>query len=126
MPNTYMACGCRANSVRSDNGESFCVIHLCGEQAVVPDLTNRMAKCIYGCGSQQPSSLELPFFEYRGEGSKEAVESCGECHYHEVAHKHRTDRVDPRSVMEKGKCTGFKPVGPARSDKYYCGCMGWD
>lgn len=81
-------------------------------------------ECNYGqreakvCTCVQPSSKELPFFEFQGEGSREAVEMCKHCWYAKVAHE-----KDRRS---SDVCTHFEPRGPAQFDKFYCGCAGWD
>lgn len=88
-----MKCGCAAQGVCNAKGGvkydppiPCCVIHDCIEMAeVVPDLTGRIAKCHYkSCKvnlerkrdthygkldesgrSFAPSSLDLPFFEYK-------------------------------------------------------------
>lgn len=70
-----MKCGHIAQGVAED-GSPVCVI--CAgikEEAYQVDrgccgaegLENRVAKCIYGCGSKRNSSWELPFFEYKPE-----------------------------------------------------------
>lgn len=77
-------------------------------------------ECNYGqsdhkiCTCVQPSSKELPFFEFMGEGSREATEIC-KCGYHKVAHE-----------SGKVKCREFVPKGAREFDKFYCGCAGWD
>jgi len=81
-------------------------------------------ECNYGqrdhkvCTCVQPSSKELPFFEFLGEGSREATQIC-KCGYHKDAHGEspRHGRI---------KCTDFQPKGPQQFDKFYCGCSGWD
>lgn len=105
------------------------------------DLTGRTARCAYfggkakyartadgKCDSQQPSSWELAFFEFKGEGSKDALESCGKCGFHQVAHTKEgvAGNVRPTTVIEDGKCDGFVPKGPQEFDRFYCGCWGWD
>jgi hypothetical protein len=63
-----MKCGHAANAVNSRN-EPVCVICygiVPGADQVddaPPDLTGRMARCAY-CRHEQPSSTDLPFFEY--------------------------------------------------------------
>lgn len=62
-----MACGHVANATNSKTGELCCAICVGiheGAETVVPgpDLTGRMAKCVY-CKSTVPSSLKLAFFE---------------------------------------------------------------
>jgi hypothetical protein len=53
-------------------------------------LAGRIAKCAYfsGCGHSLPSSTDLPFFEYRGEGSQYAKEHCKNCPYTWIAHQY--------------------------------------
>lgn len=105
-----------------------------------PDLTGRMARCCYDQGTgmephQQryggpppvPSSLDLPFFEYQGPGSRFATEHCRHCGYHLDAHDpERTRASDGRTAMQFAHCPGFEERDPADEDKYYCGCWGWD
>lgn len=111
-----MACGCAAQGYSSGSLQAphdppvhVCVIHDCVDVAEAPDLTGRIARCLYKhgiCRNQRsrdsyrtgvtkpdygqfddngrsfaPSSLNLPFF------------------------KHQPDKPE---------------------DEYYCGCMGWD
>lgn len=85
-----MKCGHTATGTYTDkNGnEQPCCVSCSGIVAGAnevaeqePDLTGRIAKCNYGCGSQSASSLRLPFFEH-------------------------------------------KPN--LETDRYYCGCYGWD
>lgn len=83
------------------------------------DLTNRKAIC--DCGRIERSSEDLPFFEFRGEGSRAAKITCKHCHYHDVAHTPET--MATNSAL---KCTNFEPHGPFEFDLFYCGCRGWD
>ena len=109
----------------------------------MPDLTGRMARCTYDPNtdatsghtgryaagpSLKPSSEGLPFFEYLGPGSRYATESCGHCGYNLAAHDPATAprRLGQPTAVERAKCPGFEPRGPADEDKYYCGCWGWD
>ena len=100
-----MKCGCVAHATCSHrNGVTYdppipsCFVHDCDEIAKSePDLAGRMARCayfghvrfrnygpIYGggkcsgekCECLVPSSLELPFFRFRGAGSPTAREFC--------------------------------------------------
>lgn len=83
------------------------------------ELTGRQARCT--CRRLEPSSRDLAFFEFCGEGSERATKTCKNCHYHAVAHT--------AAVMAKNdalKCTNFEPHGPFEFDSYYCGCRGWD
>lgn len=80
---------------------------------------NRMARC--GCGKVEPSSKDLAFLEFCGEGSKEATEICKHCGYHAVAHAPDHPRKGQIPV-----CLDFAPRGCQEFDRYYCGCRGWD
>lgn len=75
----------------------------------------RMAKCAYGC-NPVPSHQGLPFFEFKGEDSKEAKIVCKNCRYYDVAH----------GKGHKQVCENFVPHGTFEFDSYYCGCRGWD
>ena len=98
-------------------------------------LLGRMAVCSYGKkggkyatenhGTPVASSVNLAFFEYRGEGSKSATEKCANCGYYKVAHDLPLvdDRGRPRG---KDICDSFAPHGAYEYDEYYCGCWGWD
>lgn len=100
------------------------------EERVDEQLKGRLAICTYQARHLDqkpvPSSRNLAFFEYLGPDSEEAAIRCGNCGYHEVAHHRQEKLVDPRSVIERGKCSGFVPHGPWEYDRYYCGCYGWD
>lgn len=118
-----MKCGCAASAVlRSKGGVTFdppipsCPIHGSTEIVDPPDLTNRTASCSYGFHAHKPSSSDLAFFEFRGEGSRFATELC-KCGYTKAAHE------KPHIAA---KCAGFTPRGPHEFDSYYCGCKGWD
>jgi hypothetical protein len=87
-----------------------------------PSLEGRTAHCAYGCGSEKPSDYDLPFFEYRGEGSYEALEGCKNCGFFRLAHEANLARKHPW----EGICTNFEPRGGQEHDHYYCGCLGWD
>ncbi len=87
----------------------------------LPDLTGRMAKC--GCGHTVASTFDnsIAFFQFRGEGSRDALENCKNCWYSRRAHE--------PEVMAKNlalKCTNFEPHGPYEFDSFYCGCRGWE
>ena len=108
-----MKCGCAGQATCSGrDGKIFdppipaCIIHDCIEVADAPNLAGRIAKCSYsGCQtnprkcthygnygpdgrSEAPSSLDLPFFEYLGEGSRESTEKC-KCGMAWIAHQPR-------------------------------------
>jgi hypothetical protein len=123
MPDILMACGCRPHGTFQD--KPCCAVHLCTEVAKKqPNLEGRKAKCY--CGSIIDSSLSLAFFEYRGEGSNQAIDTCKHCRMYKCAHEYDASRLDARTVVEKGHCPGFESAGPAETDIYYCGCRGFD
>src|SRR5262245_15367272 len=113
----FLKCGCAANSMMTRAGaieaKPGCAIHDCDEPAKHPDLTGRSARC--GCGNTAPSAPDLPFFEFCGEGSREAIEVC-KCGFNMVAHSKSHFRC---------KAGGFASRGPL-DDRYYCGHSGWD
>ena len=86
-----------------------------------PKLVGRQARCS-SCKTLVPSSPDLAFFEFRGEGSRSAAEICGTCHFGHVAHN---DKAANRRVNHK-VCDNFKPIGAWEYDLFYCGCRGWD
>lgn len=107
-----------------------CPVHDCCEITTTPDLTGRVAICTQCHKREQPSSLALAFFNYRGPGSREALTIC-QCGYAYVAHtaegRARNVPSNRRTVVEDGRCkTGFVLRGPNATDTYYCGCRGWD
>jgi hypothetical protein len=117
-------CGHTTNGTDGD-GNPVCVIDDSRIIAVEVDLSERLARCGYiSCGRTAPSSRGLAFFEYKGPGSKSAIESCGNCGSHQVAHQ----EINPstkRPGHKHGVCE-FTPKGDAGYDEYYCGCRGWD
>ena len=130
-----MKCGCVAMAVcRQRNGVVYdppipaCAIHDCVEPAEEqPDLTGREAQCTM-CGKPAPSSIDLPFFEYRGPGSPFATEKCGNCGYHKTVHEgtgcyKRTNEPVRGLCIHRGQ--QFTPIGD-QPDEYYCGCRGWE
>jgi hypothetical protein len=131
-----MKCGCAAQSVcRSKGGKTFdppipsCVIHDCIDVAdSPPNLEGRMARCAYKPHghADRPSSLDLPFFEFRGEGSSDATEKC-KCGMRKSVHDKHGGRIPAKqyAMLVKG-CEGFQANGPHDFDRYYCGCHGWD
>lgn len=76
-----MKCGHAANA-RDENGNPVCVIcfGIVGGATEIdespPSLEGRMARCDECHKSTQPSSTNLPFFEYKP-GSPEDVYYCG-------------------------------------------------
>jgi hypothetical protein len=87
-----------------------------------PDLTGRLARC--SCGKTNPSDKaapgykDLPFFEFRGEGSSSAA-LC-KCGYAEVAHGCERD------LKQRFTCGAYEPRGAWEFDGFYCGHAGWD
>lgn len=141
-----MKCGCASQTVRVMKDGSrvpSCFTHDCLEVAESPpSLADRKARCAYygkttsprgsygggnecnygqrnaqRCTCEQPSSPELPFFEYLGPGSPYALTMC-KCGYYEVAHG--------PAARFPAKCKRFEPVGAQPFDKFFCGCQGWD
>jgi len=88
-----------------------------GATRPTPDLAGRKARCV--CGRLTPSSNGLPDFEYRGPGSRWAVDVCL-CGYHRLAHHDdiRSCAVSPTLR----NCPGFHPRGEASHDAFWCGC----
>jgi hypothetical protein len=110
-----------------------------------PDLTGRVAVCSYHCGSEKPSSCDLPFFEYRGDNrssdldpdylknlQKEEKDICAEqwslgrnggilmedeSESSKKFTKESSDRI--RQIHEIIRNSHTR-------DSYYCGCRGWD
>ncbi len=120
-----LKCGCAANTkIKSMGGVTYspmidgCGVHRCIEPAeAAPDLTSRTSLCAY-CREEAPSSKDLPFFEFRGEGSSEATDIC-QCRYHRIAHG-----KPPKPGVKV--CGEFSPRGAVDYDRHYCGCRGWD
>lgn len=97
-----LKCGCTGMATHHNAHDGLepdhpsCIVHECCEVAETPDLSGRMARCIYYgkdvyksecddcrglCGCEKKSSINLAFFEYHPE---------------------------------------------EKYDRYYCGCHGWD
>lgn len=89
-------------------------------------LEGRMARCGIDHGTT-PSSQSLPFFQFRGEGSLAAIDSCLHCGYSKFAHGEEASRwKNGKTAVENAGCPGFEPHGPWDYDLYYCGCRGWE
>ena len=118
---TLMKCGCVSQGVCSGrNGVTFdppipaCIVHECYDPAdEKPNLDGRIAQCAYlpKGHAPKPSSLDLAFFEFQGEGSPAATDKC-KCGYAWIAHqprwaasikvKRRWYKIDPQeSVMTR-------------------------
>lgn len=111
-----------------------------------PTLTGRVARCAYHgqrkqlgsyssssckngrdgtiCTCEEPSSKELAFFEFCGEGSREA-ELCKHCGMMPVAHKDGGACPRP-GLRRRTNTTRYEAQGDKGHDKFYCGCHGWD
>ena len=117
-----MKCGHAANSTHDEKPACAICAGISPGAYIVdetpPDLTGRIAKCPYtDCDSEKPSSTNLAFFEYQGEGSHNAqcCKNCGIRHPGEAAPDHA-----------KHRCKGYDPRGDVGYDQYYCGCKGWN
>ena len=85
-------------------------------------LENRTARC--HCGRTEPSNVKLAFFEYRGEGSRQATESCAHCPYNSTAHERARDITQTHLAQLREH--EFESHGAFEYDGFYCGCNGWD
>lgn len=129
VDNVLMRCGHSANAIDA-NGQPRCVICTAKVTVPSPDLSGRMAECTY-CGKRVPSSVNLPFFEYKGPGSLCAETKCHVCGYYTkgIPLKNgklcycNTNKPIPSVCINKGKKCVY---GPLEYDEYYCGCRGWD
>jgi hypothetical protein len=125
-----LKCGHASNSVRTASGGGdhapipSCVICDCIDpEPKEITLEGRTAIC---CNerSKVPSTLDLAFFKYRGEGSRQATETCANCGYYCTAHELK--QKNPPIRINKNICDNFQPRGALEFDRYYCGCRGWD
>lgn len=139
-----MACGCAATAFDIRTGAPICAVHFDSGGDVIapvqPKLAGRAARCAYfgktlndwrhasgfgcrrgePCLCEQPSSTDLPFFEYRGPGSREALEGCAVC---SILHQ---NKPCPEWRLKDVGEHDFAPLGPSQYDRFYCGCWGWD
>lgn len=125
MTTTMLACGHAANAVDTATGEPSCAMCAglddgASEPVAMPDLTGRSARCT--CGRTEPSSLDLAFFEFRGEGSPRGIDTCKHCAYALVAHERKAETGEAHLSRV---CDNFEPRGPWEFDSFYCGCQGW-
>jgi hypothetical protein len=103
----------------------------------MPDLTGRNAVCTY-CRSEVPSNPNLPFFEYLGVGSRDAER----CVHPKPLYRGGVWQTHNPETGAEWRC-GLREEGhqPGRTgadhsymagdfsretDRYYCGCRGWD
>jgi hypothetical protein len=104
-----------------------------------PELAGRMSHCSKGCKdipSEQAWRQYRGFFEYRGEGSRDATDICGVCRYSTVAHDPTAEhmaRVEGKDgktryehLMDRVGWHEFTPQGAQPLDSHYDGCRGWD
>jgi len=118
MNNTViLSCGCVASSfiIKKDGEMAPTCVHGVTEQKDSLNLDGRYALCS-DCGKKEPSSVNLPFFVYRGSGSLSSEKTCV-CGYGLPAHNKKDFPI---------KCSDFTARGPQTYDRYYCGCYGWD
>jgi len=124
MEHILLSCGHAANAI-DGNGNPSCAICVgihdtSPVTGPAPDLLIRKARC--SCGAIRPSGLNLPFFEYRGPGSRYATDMCRNCSFSAIAHS-------PETMARNNnlKCTSFEPRSDGHEyDSYYCGHGGWD
>jgi len=127
-----MKCGHAANAVDT-HGYPVCVICLgITEGAVIvdtqPDLTGRMARC-YCDKPPIPSDRNEAFFEYRGPGSRHAIDMCKHCPRSYAGHLSKSEggaHFHKEHNASCVHCDHFEPRGPHEFDLYYCGHAGWD
>jgi hypothetical protein len=125
-----MMCGHTANA-HNKTGDPCCVICIgidAGASRVDTRtiiLSGRIAKC--DCGKTRPSNSDLAFFEYRGPGSRSAMNYCKHCGYTFTVHTQEWyDKEVARGRMFPSRCWTFEPRGDVGHDLFYCGCKGWD
>jgi hypothetical protein len=121
-----LVCG-HAPNATDGNGQPACAIHSTAEggttfASATFDLTGRQARC--QCGNTATSSKGLAFFEYLGDGSREASDKCRNCGYGYITHL-EVNTSTGRAGHKFGVCE-FVPKGDVGHDRYYCGCRGWD
>lgn len=127
MARRLMQCGCY--SVGNDqDGNPTCITHHGtpeGHKVInrVPDLSGRKARCGY-CKKERASSTRLPFFEFTGPRSHEALSRCKNCTYTRPAHDKAVKDGDRPPGLRV--CRNFESKGPAEFDRFYCGCRGWN
>ena len=138
-----MKCGHAANAIhhRHDGTDAPCCVicfNLDPGATIVeenpPSLEGRTAVCT-GCKnrpqSQQPSAWTLPFFEYCGEGSRTS-KLCKHCGFTADGHPSQggTGNYSKSDKPIRGLCEHrgllYEPRGDTGTDKFYCGCWGWD
>jgi hypothetical protein len=85
------------------------------------NLEGRWAKCSI-CKHMSPSNpSKLAFFQFRGENSRSALNTCKVCSYNRQGCPIIQKRLD-----YKGEQHEFTSHGAFEYDCFYCGCRGWD
>lgn len=114
------------------------------ETTSTPSLTGRTARCAYYggrkaqgayssssckagrdaaiCRCEEPSSGELAFFKFCGEGSFTA----GICKHCGTTEKPHADGKCPPGLKRHAAGTRYEAQGDIGHDEFYCGCHGWD
>jgi len=95
-------------------------------------LVGRLSRCspdvrVEGGGghNEHPSTDNLGFFEFRGDGSR-AASLCKNCRYHEVAHHDIHPETGRDLTGNKNICKTYEPHGAWDFDTHWCGCGGTD
>lgn len=131
-----LKCGHVANAVdEAENPVCAICFGICEGSTTIdenpPSLKNRKARCAY-CDLEKESSLTLPFFEYRGPGSKYETQ-CKNCGFFANIHPSQggtgcylnSSKKIETLCENNGKV--FNPrIGGYEHDSFYCGCRGWD
>ena len=113
--------------------------------AAPPDLSGRKARCSYYgrrksqgsysssscangrdatvCTCEKPSSTDLAFFRFGGDGSFAAA-ICKHCGSTPSAHP--SGSCPPGGVKRHASGSRYEPQGDTAIDEFYCGCYGWD
>lgn len=121
-----MLCGHQANA--TTEGKPCCVICAGDPRAYqvagAPNLTGRQARCYCGKTVQSVADGTLAFFEFKGEGSREAMERCGhdKCFFFKGVHGEINSFTGRAGITDHE----FVPHGAFEFDSFYCGCRGWD
>jgi len=139
----FLSCGCASNGLMYQKaGITYnppipcCTIHMCCEQVPGPDLTGRTAKCAYvDCDNDKPSSLDLPFFKYKGDTSAPGqvlLKGLRSVLLREYWHlggsgepkKDSTEKI--KELYAQLQQYNHDITEAAEFDSYYCGCKGFD
>jgi hypothetical protein len=121
-----MQCGHAANATTEIEGQRVpcCAICAGSVESFTPedreiDLSKRQSKCSY-CSVTEPSSTDLPFFEYLGPGSHHSQTTCINCGRHKNFHS------KDHWAYKEGQCIDFRPGHVREYDNHYNGCRGFD